>query len=191
MVLTKGCYTFTFKHTPVLRVLIYVRGGVWHERFLSSNEKGINVNLLFDGDYTTNVAGDWKRNGDIKGERCTFDSYQPERARIKDYILVYNPSLFNTPARIFTELTPARIEYGAKLKSYPMQQRMFILLHELGHMRYATEHKADTWALRQFLQMGLNASQAFYALSNILHRSPQNIARMKTLFSHLQKNGSV
>ena len=117
--------------------------------------------------------------------------FYPERQREKPIQIVFNPELDenSTPARIFTEL--GVIEIGKKFLPLPPQQKMFILLHEYGHLFYKDEHKTDIYALKNYLQLGFNPSQAFRALSEVLHRSPENLKRIEGLFKAMKTGGYV
>ena len=97
-----------------------------------------------------------------------------------NFEVVYNPNLTHTPARIFYEI--ARCEVGPKFKQYPTQWQQFIIEHEKAHLRYSSEFGADIAALNSFLKQGFNSSQAFYALSEVLTKKPQNLQRIKEIY---------
>ena len=109
----------------------------------------------------------------------------PERDRMKDVDIVFNPTLTGTPARIYSQT--GTIEVSPKFLTYPPPIRFFLLLHEQGHFLYKTESYCDLWALVNFLRAGYNQSTGFYSLSTILSRTPENIQRLKELFKNIQK----
>ncbi len=106
----------------------------------------------------------------------TERDYNPENIYVEKV-----QDLANTPARTWAK--EGYIQAGSVLDTYPSQWAFFILLHELGHQKYFTEWKTDLFALYQFLKLGYNESQAFYALSKILNRKPDNIERIKNLYN--------
>jgi hypothetical protein len=116
-----------------------------------------------------------------------MELYEAERNRGKQFEIVYNNAIGSTPARIFTNLPVAKIEVNEVFMAMPPQYKLFILLHEMGHMYYETEEKADLYALKKFLEMGYNASQAYYCLESILKQTPQSISRLKHIISQLKK----
>ncbi len=109
-----------------------------------------------------------------------------ERDRKKPVTMFVNPALKGgTPARIFTDT--GRIEVSPDFFSLPITVRLFLLLHEESHFFYETEQYCDMMALINFLRKGYNQSTAFYSLTDFLKRSPQNIDRLKFMFSQIQK----
>lgn len=175
------------------RVIIMWGDKVWIDRDLDGNTPSINFNTIYEGNYSTDVPGTITSKP-LTIKPCTIEDYAPERNLDKPFRIVYNPKLGlnDTPARIFAKMEPeAIIEVGRKFYTFSPQVRMFILLHELGHMRYATEHKADCYALKRYLEMGLNPSQAFYALSKVLHPGKRNQDRILKLFNELKSNNYV
>ena len=148
-----------------------------------------SLNLPRYGEYYTNV-----KIFDILPlikNNINFQLYEPERnGRYKPFEIVKNfddSQMKGSPARIFTEV--GRIELGKKFYQYTPQIRLFILLHELGHFFYKTEHKTDLFALYYYLLMGYNKSQALYALTKVLHPNQNNKQRILKLYNIL-KNGN-
>lgn len=150
-------------------------------RFFKGKADNFSVNLprkgvyYFDENTTINDILPLEKN------RITFELPPQERSRYKPFKIVHNKSLTSTPARIFTEA--GVIEVSDRFYQFDPQIRLFILLHELGHYFYKTEWKTDLFALYYYLQLGYNKSQAFYALSRVLHPSPSNMVRIKSLFN--------
>lgn len=166
-------------------------GQIYHFRHMKQGVNCIKINVLHTDDYQGNVPFQAERLGDIKPLFDKIDIEDPERSRLRPIKIVYNKHLSTTPARIFSTLNPAIIEVAPKLYNMPKQMRMFILLHEYGHLFYATEWKVDLFALKAFCELGYNPSQAFYALSKILSTSKQNMERIKKLFDTLKANGYI
>lgn len=187
--LTSGEYSVTC--SPCDAFFLYSSDGqVYHFRPIKGNDS-IKINVLHADSYTGNVPFTFRRLGDVKPIMNIIDIEYPERMRLRPISVVFNPELFNTPARIFSTLNPAIIEVSPMLLKMPKQMRMFILLHEYGHLFYETEWKVDLFALKAFCELGYNPSQAFYALSKILSESRQNMERITRLFNTLKENGFI
>lgn len=90
-----------------------------------------------------------------------------------------------TPARIYTDT--GLIEVSEDFFQLPIPVRIFLLLHEQAHIFYSTEQFCDEMAMINFLRLGYNASNAYYALTDTLSRSPLSVDRMKYLFNSIQK----
>lgn len=189
--LKKGTHKIRFNNMPPRRVVMSFDGGTWLDRDLDGSTKEISVNTMFDGYYESPNNFTVVASGPLEVKEPSIKLYKNEREFERPIQIVYNPDLQGTPARIFTQMNPARIEIGDKFKTFAPQVRMFILLHEYGHLFYKDEHKTDLFALKEYLKLGLNASQAFYALSKVLHDSEANTERIKKLFHELKINGYV
>lgn len=174
------------------RFLMLYKGSIWIDRDLKHDANKISFNIVRDGIYTTpnniNIT-------EIKPliVSSSIKLYEPERNRERPFKIVYNSSLGEhaTPARIYTNMLPAKIEIGKRFFLYPIQVRMFILLHELGHLYYKDEHKCDLFALKNFIELGYNISQGFYALSKVLHPNETNKQRILKLFKEIENNGHI
>lgn len=80
----------------------------------------------------------------------------------------------------------------------PKEQRLFILLHELGHLKLRTSNEklVDAWAHREYLKRGYSLTQSIYALSRILNfRNPEHLERLENQYNrayqydkHVNKN---
>jgi hypothetical protein len=70
---------------------------------------------------------------------------------------------------------------------YPIEVRLFILLHEVGHFYYSEEWKCDAYAAYHFLEWGCNPSQAFEALAGVLHDNKTNDDRINKIFKTISK----
>jgi hypothetical protein len=193
--LKKGSYTVQFlKPLPQgFKLFRAVNDDLWIDRDLFKKFEKISFNIHFPGEYESNVYFKVVEFSPLFLEKNNIDLFEPERKQERPIKIVFNPKLGieDTPARIFPNQNPALIEIGQRFKSYPSQVRMFILLHEYGHMFYKTEHKTDLYALKKYLELGYNASMAFWALAKVLHTSPQGIDRITKLFNQLKLNGYV
>jgi len=106
----------------------------------------------------------------------------PERDRWTDVYYRYNPNL-GTVARIHTDGPQAGlIEHGPRYKMLIRPMQIFIDEHEKAHMFYLTEENCDIFALINFIRMGYNESTAYYTLSKVLKKSPQQMNRTKELY---------
>ena len=188
--LTKGIHKLQLKR-PYKAFKLFHNGDIWIDRILPKDTKEINAYCMFDGEYSSPNEFDVVETKPLIQEENTIKLYTRERERERPIKIQFNANLTGTPARIFTNRNPAVIEVGERFYSYPPPVRMFILLHEYGHMFYKTEHKTDCYALKKYLQMGLPPSMAFYALAKVLHDTPANEARIKKLFTELKENGYV
>lgn len=189
--LNRGTHTIRFKGAQPRRALILFNGHTWIDRDISPECKEICFNTIAPGIYESPNNFDVIESKPLEIKRDRIKLYKEERDNEKPIQIVYNEDLSGTPARIFSQRTPAIVEVGPKFYTFPPQVRMFILLHEYGHMFYKDEHKTDLYALKQYINLGLNISQAFYALAKVLHRSPANMERIKKLFEELKENGYV
>jgi hypothetical protein len=186
--LKKGRYRFNFE--PCDNFTLSHGSNIYHSRDIAGSNC-CDVNIMQDGMYTCSqeCTNTFISDCISAGDNITLP--KAERGRIRPIKIVYNEELEGTPARIFTTANPAVIELGAKFKTFPIQIKLFILLHEYAHLFYETEWKVDTLALKLFLQMGGNPSQAFYALSKVLKDTPENNERVQRLFNTLKINNYV
>ena len=193
--LKKGSYTVQFlKPLPMRFELLRLQGNdIWIDRELNKKYETVNFNIHFPGDYSSNVFFKVVKFAPLFLEKNNIDLFEPERQMERPIKIVYNKALGMeaTPARIYTGSNPATIEVGQRFFTFPSQVRMFILLHEYGHMFYKTEHKTDLYALKRYLELGYNASMAFWALYKVLHTSEQGRERITKLFNQLKINGYV
>lgn len=98
---------------------------------------------------------------------------------------VYFDNESNSPARIQTD--KQIILVNKQFFNYPIEVRIFILLHEVGHFYYSEEWACDTYAAHHFLKMGYNPSQAFESLAGILHPNQRNDDRIENIYNLLKK----
>lgn len=163
------------------------KGRIYYFRFMDGKTPRIKFNIPDPGKYTGDRQFMITRIVDIELPASYPELPPAERDRWKDVTFVYNPELKGTPARIFTET--GVIEHSPQWYSYPPPIRLFLDLHEMGHMLYKTEMYCDLYALVNFLRMGYNRSTAYYAMDKILSRSQENIDRIKFLLTQIVANG--
>jgi hypothetical protein len=164
-------------------VKIYCNEKLYAERPAAKNFK---FNLPYANNYI--FSGVPLEIQDIKPLQKVIKTIElptPDRDKpfgIKD--IVYNNDS-TSPARIFTN--EQIICVNKKFFDYPIEVRMFILLHEVGHFFYTEEWKCDTFAAYHFLDMGFNPSQAFESLAGVLHEGKRNDERIENIFKLLSK----
>lgn len=184
---TRQPATVTLKFTRPFpdRVNIFIDNGQqYFFRNVGGKYSEINVNFPIPGIYQTD-AGQVHDITPLKISPIVQKITLPEHERTTNpegISFHYNPEI-SSPARIFRH--KGRIEKGPKFYALPYSLKLFILLHEIGHLYYKTEWKCDLFACYHFLKMGYNESSCLYALTNILHRSPMNDGRILKLFNTL------
>lgn len=161
------------------QVEIYRDGKLYHFRKFKGRE--VVFKTMAPGLYTIHPAPAQIRMAADTASGVVEKLPPPDRNQEKKVTIRVNSTLTGTPARIF----PATgvIEVGADFHKLPEQAKLFILLHELGHLYYSKEENADHFALSMFNQMGGNASQSVYTLMNFLSDSPENRSRIFSLFN--------
>lgn len=183
--LTRATYIFKIPDGIKNFTLYNKQGKIYFVRELKGDEKYIRVNICHHNLYRANEPFEIV-------ERSKLQSYgwkniklpPPERNKVKDFRIEYNPNIGRTPARIFTDR--GLIEIGKRFYDYPLPFRLFILLHEFGHFYYVTESLADLFALKMYLMLGYNESNAMYALTKILHKGEANKERILKLFDTIK-----
>jgi hypothetical protein len=154
-------------------------------RNLGGRYTEIKINLCHAGKYFFSENGNYILT-ELKTEKCNFILPPPERKRNKNIHFVSNFDIGHTPARIHSHT--GKIEIGKRFTNFPFSSKLFILLHEVGHLYYKTEHYCDMFALKYFVENGYNYSAALLALTRILKDNAQNKLRIKKLFNHLKKS---
>lgn len=193
MTITKPSTVYVrFLHElPRLFVLSNERGETVFFRHLYGKFPRIKFNVLEPGQYSGNVAFEVIKKTDLEKPFNLPELPEPDRVRRSDFRTVDNFSLIGTPARIYTQGYDGNsapvIEISRSFYDHPKAIQDFILFHEQGHLKYSREEDADLFALVKCLQKGHNRSMCFYALSNILKKSPANIERLKSLLNNIQK----
>lgn len=166
---------------PKLFLLIASTGDAWYFRYMNGQCPRIKFNVPIAGEYTTNVDIEIVKIVDIEIAKNLPALPPPERDRVKNPTIIYDPSWTHTPASNFTE--DGIIVHGPGWMALTPPLRLFIDLHEVGHFYYATEEYCDLYAMVNFLRMGYNRSTAYYALSMVLKRTPQAMNRVKEMFA--------
>lgn len=173
----------SFENSGVLR--IFCNGILYAERPFIPSQK-FKVNIPFKGNY-------YFKNNDCKLvaikplERTILNIDLPIAERDKTPLIrsFSSDNESKSPARIYTDI--GKIVINDRFKNYPIEVRMFILLHEYGHFYYKTEHKCDEFAAFHFCDMGFNPSQAFESLAGVLHDSETNNERINKVYNLLKK----
>jgi hypothetical protein len=160
-------------------------GELYFERYLDGKTPRIKFNIPNAGTYVTKNNFDIVKRIPIEIPVTEFTLPPPERDRIKDFVIIDNPRLHNTPARVFTH--EGVIEKGSQFRKYTQPMKVFFLLHEVGHFYYKTEEYCDLFALYHFLKMGYNMSTAMYCLTLVLRRNKQNKDRVLFLYKNMFK----
>lgn len=172
---------------PKLFAISNINTGVGeYFRYTDGKTPRIKFNVPIPGDYATNVPVTITKIVSIEIPTNLPVLPTAQRDRLKgDPTVIYDPGWTTSPASNFTQEN--LIVHGPVWKGLIPPMRLFIDLHEVGHFFYLDEDKCDLYALVNFLRMGYNKSTAYYALSNILRRTPQAVDRMKKLFTAISK----
>jgi hypothetical protein len=196
MTITKPSTVFIrFVHElPLKFILSNEFGEVVYFRYLDGKTPRIKFNILDSGEYTSSTPFEVLKKEQLQKPFNLPELPEPERNRRKDFSVVDNYSLIGTPARIYSQGYDGNskpvIELSRNFYDHPKAIQDFILEHEKGHLLYSTEEKADLYALVKCLEKGHNRSMCFYALSNILKKTPANMERLKSLLNNIQKTQS-
>lgn len=164
--------------------IVSTKDGAYHSRVFDGEPSAAKISFPRVGRYYSN-----KEIAAIKILPLeTFDIFdkvpEPERDYNPESVYIEKAeNLTNTPARTWAK--DGYIQTGEKFDKLNSQQKFFVLLHELAHQRFTTEWKTDLLALAHFLKLGYNESQAFYSLTNVLNRKPENIDRIKKMLNLL------
>lgn len=170
---------------PVLFQLYDAGGNLYFFRYLDGKTPRIKFNVVDPGDYTSPTPFEAYKSTSLVTPFLLPALPKADRDRWKPVTVRYNSALTDTPAAIYTDT--GLIETGPNFYTYPAPIRLFLLLHEVGHLFYSDEDNCDLYALVNYLRMGYNRSMAYYALANILRRTPANIERLKSIFNSIQK----
>lgn len=165
--------------------LAKANGDIEYFRQLNGKVNRIKLNLPRSGNYYSNYPFILLKKTPIELPTKKVKLPPAQRNRWKELTFVDNPNLAGTPARIFTGT--GVVEHSPEYYKYPHSVRLFIDLHEQGHLLYETEEYCDLWALVNYLNMGYNRSTAYWTLCNILKRTNENVKRIETLISNIKK----
>lgn len=211
--INKPCTVYiAFDRQPDIFKLWHKKHGLYFFRHLRGLAPRIKFNICHTGVLNSNADFKIVKVVDIEIPD-NLPALPPfERDAIKDFVIVDNPELTGSPARVFTK--QGRIEKGSDFYKLPKPVRVFVLLHEVGHFFYGitdavineankmsetdgreyirkkrndSEIKCDLFALIRFLKMGYNRSTAFYSLKTVLSRSQDNVKRVKELLNNIEQ----
>ena len=158
--------------------------GLYYFRHLWPGTPRIKFNIVDPDTYTANVPFEVTNTSAIETPQNYPELPPAQRSRFKDVTFEYDPNLTGTPAQIYTQ--SGVIVHGPSYMALPRPIRLFIDLHEQGHLFYVTEEYCDLWALVSYLRMGYNRSMAYYTLYHILGYSAANINRLKFLLTQIK-----
>jgi hypothetical protein len=162
---------------------VYTKGIVYAVR--PFKEEVFKINIPFTGTYTFNGECDLIRQTNL--QKCQNVIELPTKERNK---LVFVKKVvfddISSPARIYTD--EGVIIINQDWLNYPIENRFFILLHELGHFYYTTEWKCDTFAAHHFIKLGFNPSQAFESIAGVLCPNKTNDHRIQNILTILKKS---
>lgn len=171
---------------PKLFVITDSSGEVEYFRYMDGKTPRIKFNLPIPGVYYPSVPFEISKVVNVEipplpvlppASRNRYHGKWPD--------VVYDPSWTISPASIMTDQN--LIIHGPLWQAQIPAVGLFIDLHECGHLFYAEEENCDLYAFVNFMLMGYNRSTAYYALDKVLKSTPQNIERIKTMFSTVQK----
>ena len=161
-------------------------GQVLYFRVLAPYCTKLSINIVDAGDYYPNMDIVIESMQPLRKSYEYIKLPRAERKRNVPISVRENPELHNTPARMFNHT--GVIEVSPILKTYPPGVQYFILQHEIGHLFYQTEWKADMYALKQYLAMGYNACMALYSLTRIINATTkQNQSRIYRIYRTLKR----
>ena len=157
------------------------KGKVFYFRYID-NKNNLKININRAGKYTANFSASNVIVKPLTIVNCVNKLPEKERNHAQE-VTIKSADLEHTPARIYAKL--GVIQYDReKFKTLPIPSKVFILLHEIGHLYYKTEWKTDLFAMYHFTRLGYNASNAFYTLSQILDGTKQQGAqRINNLYN--------
>jgi hypothetical protein len=168
---------------------VYRNENLYFERFLDGKTGNIKFNIPDKGDYLFNIPVKNIKEKSIEIPDLNIPLPPFERNRIKDFRIITNRSLTGSPLRVFT--MEGIVERSPIFFTYPIPNRIFLLLHEVAHFWYKTEKYCDLLALLIFISWGYNISTAIYCLTNILSEHPMNDERIKYIYDILKQKGFV
>ena len=169
---------------PLLFELTGRENGLYYFRHLPPGTPRIKFNLVDPDAYTGSVPFEVVKTTAIETPARYPELPPAERNRYKPVTFIFDPSLTGTPARIYSNT--GIVVHGPTYYNYPKPIRLFIDLHEEGHLFYATEEYCDVWALVNYLRMGYNRSMAYYTLYHILGKTEANVNRLKFLLEQIK-----
>lgn len=150
-------------------IIDFINGKCYHER--KENGK-ILVNFPITGSYKSNYKP-------VDGCQIndSFDSnFKPEKMKVIK-------GNFQTPVAYMSREKKC-IYVCNGFEKIPYQQQIAILLHETAHLTTDSETQADEIAHKNFLKLGFNESQFYFAIKNF---APKCTDRHKLFFNGMEK----
>lgn len=169
---------------PAIFVLTDDYDNVEYFRYLDGHTPRIKFNVPESGNYLGNTDFEIVKIVpiEIPGILPTLPPAERDRWTANP-VIIYDENWTESPASNFT--FDGVIMHGPAYAAMIKPIRIFIDLHEKGHYFYCTEEYCDLYALVNFLRMGYNRSTAYYALSKVLNRTSQGIARIDFLMKNI------
>lgn len=93
----------------------------------------------------------------------------------------------NNTASIYPKTGKIVID-SRKAAEFTRPQLDFVLLHEVGHLKYNDEDSCDIFATVEMLKRGYNPSQIFTAIAGTLRNNPDNKERCEIVLEALQES---
>ena len=144
-------------------------------------------NIMIPGEYDVQPKPSRMHTEKARVQVRNFTLPTPERTPPQGFRMSLRVAdLHGTPARI--DQKTGEIEVSPQFLHYPQFARLFIIQHELGHMWYDSEEKADEFAMYHFLKQGHNCTSALLSLKCFLRRSADKIKRIDSMFENLLIN---
>lgn len=183
------CYHITFPYgTPELFCMYSEEGKTEYFRWLvPGRDDKIQFNIPVSGNYT------FSDPVIVRNITSIIVPYLPElppaeRNRfLTDPEIIVNP---NSGSLADNYSMQGKIIVGQRWIELPNSIRYFILLHEKWHFFYRTEEFCDLGAYVDFMRSGYNDSTAMYSLSEVIHRTPENMQRLAHLLSVIEKTSN-
>jgi len=192
-------FTFMFDH-PVARLVIKAYdadqpGHVYYLRYVHLPESSANIRFP---QTPTNLAIDFVTDNPFSISSTLKGPCEPRKFNVEYEMvpkvkrsftveqvkIVWVDNMAQTPAKICVDGPDAGVMTLSRAAAacIPQQQWAFIVNHEFQHVNFDDEAETDQAAFYEFMKQGYCVSQAFFALVNILGRSPENVVRMISMF---------
>lgn len=170
---------------PKLFVVYSSDGIAEYFRYMDGKTPRIKFNLPVEDTYTCNVPFDIVKIVTVEIPALP-QLPPPERDRYKgEPDIIYDENWTESVASCFTDENI--IVHGPAWAALIPPIRIFIDLHEVGHMFYVTEEFCDLFAYVNFMRMGYNRSTAFFSLSKVLKQSEQSVNRIRSITDVIKK----
>jgi len=115
-------------------------------------------------------------------ETRVIDLPEPERnIPYREYKILFAPN----PNKCTIFYKKGEIIFDTMFKNVPLYMRFGVYFHEMGHLLYSTESKADLFAAKMMLDLGFNPSQVGY--TNLEMLSERQKERKKEIIDKLTR----